>query len=1093
MEALTPEQQAKAAEIEQHVQAQGELIRKMKQSGIVDKAKLEPHVERLKTLKQEYKDLTGTELGGKAKGKSEGGAKPQEEKKTTNPKKEAARLAKLAKFEAKQKGKATEAAAPKANDEKKKEKKEKTVTEFVFKNETPKGDKKDTTQPLPDAYHPKYVEAAWYDWWEKERMFKPEGKNDQVVDNPKGTFMMVIPPPNVTGSLHLGHALTNAIEDTLARWNRMKGKTVLWSPGTDHAGIATQVVVEKKMWKDQKVTRHQIGREAFLSEVWKWKDEYGHRIEDQLRSLGASVDWDRSCFTMDPKMGKAVSAAFVKFHEKGMLYRSTRLVNWCTQLKSAISDLEVEHVELQGSTMRTVVGHGTTEYEFGTMTSFAYPIDGLEEEIVVATTRIETMLGDTAVAVHPDDARYQHLHGRHVVHPFTKRRIPIVTDTYVEIGFGTGAVKITPGHDFNDYELGLRHNLPIVSIFNDDGTVNGCCPQFQGLLRFDARNAVLAALKEMNLYRGSTSNPMTLPICSRTKDIVEPMIKPQWFLDCTKPAADAVNAVRSGELKLIPSSNEKTWYRWLENIKPWCVSRQLWWGHRIPAYLVEIVGGEALDPIDQTNWVVATTEEEALSKAAKQFGVSEDKIKLHQDPDVLDTWFSSGLFPFSVLGWPDKTDDLKRFYPGHLLETGHDILFFWVARMVMMGLSLMDELPFKEVYLHALVRDAHGRKMSKSLGNVVDPIDVIHGITLEDLNNALRGGNLDPREVEKAIKGQKEDYPNGIPECGTDALRFALLAYAMAGKDVNLDVNRIVGYRYFCNKLWNASKFALMRLGADFKPLPVEQKATDKYSLVDRWILSRLSSAVAAVNSSLTSYSFPNATQAIYNFWLYEFCDVYLESIKPVFNATGAGSEEAKQIAQEVLFTCLDTGLRMLHPIMPFITEELWQRLPRRDNNAPSSIMIAAFPEEAIHMDVELEGEHTLAYDIIKAIRSVKSRYLQPKDRPEAIINCKSEETLQIANKYLAMISTLATTGPCRAVLNEKFGVELGAAISQVGDRCEIYVVVKGLVDVNKELAKIVKRQGEAKAALEKLAQSIATPGYEEKVPGAVRVQNSEK
>lgn len=627
----------------------------------------------------------------------------------------------------------------------------------------------------------------------------------------KGRFVMVIPPPNVTGSLHLGHALTNAIEDAITRWHRMKGRSALWVPGCDHAGIATQVVVEKKLWREDKISRHDIGREKFIEKIWEWKESKGGRIYHQLKKIGSSMDWDRVSFTMDPKLCKAVTEAFCQLHEKTLIYRDKRLVNWSCTLKSAISDIEVDKVEIPGRTFLSIPGYAD-KVEFGVLVSFAYQVEDTNEEIVVATTRIETMLGDTAVAVHPKDERYTHLHGKFVKHPFVDRRMPIVLDEFVDMNFGTGAVKITPAHDPNDYEVGKRHDLPFITIFSDDGFVIGDYGKFAGMKRFDARKAVLASLKELGMYKDTQNNPMVVPVCSRSKDIVEPLIKPQWYVKCSDMAANATEAVRSGELKIIPESQTKIWYHWMEGIRDWCISRQLWWGHRIPAYAIKFKNVEDTpkDLPEEESWIVARNMEEAVEKAEKKFNLTKDKFLLHQDEDVLDTWFSSGLFPFSVFGWPDQTEDLNLFYPTSLLETGHDILFFWVARMVFFGQTLLGKIPFKEVFLHPMVRDAHGRKMSKSLGNVIDPMDVINGITLEGLYQQLYDSNLDPKEIDKAKAGQKQDFPNGIPECGTDAMRFALCSYLTQARDINLDILRVQGYRFFCNKLWNATKFALL-------------------------------------------------------------------------------------------------------------------------------------------------------------------------------------------------------------------------------------------------------------------------------------------
>uniref|UniRef100_F1KZF2 valine--tRNA ligase n=1 Tax=Ascaris suum TaxID=6253 RepID=F1KZF2_ASCSU len=661
-------------------------------------------------------------------------------------KKEAAKAEKLAKFREKEKKMAQIKAAQANKSKEEREAKKPKVDVLEYKGATKLGEKKDTSIEIPNAYSPKYVEAAWYEWWEKEGFFRPEyGGRDLSKPNPKGTFTIVIPPPNVTGTLHLGHALATSVEDTLCRWHRMKGKTVLFNPGCDHAGIATQVVVEKRLKKERGLTRHDLGREKFIEEVWKWKDEKGVVIYDQLRKMGAGVDWERACFMMDPKMMRAVTHAFVDMHDKGVIYRSNRLVNWSCTLRSAISDIEVDKIELNGRTLLSVPGH-PKKVEFGVLVSFAYPVEGSDEEVVVATTRVETMLGDTAIAVHPDDDRYHHLIGKFCKHPFVDRRLPIVADSFVEKEFGTGAVKITPAHDHNDYGVGVRHNLPFITIFTDDGEMNDKCGQFKGMKRFEAREAVLEALKKKGLYRDVKDNPMIVPICSRSKDVIEPILKSQWYVKCDIMAQRAKEAVARGDLVIIPDYHVATWNRWLDGMRDWCISRQLWWGHRIPAYFVTVDDPSipAGNSDDNNYWVSAHNEAEAIEKAAKKFNVPKEKISVKWDEDVLDTWFSSGMWPFTVFGWPEKTSDLKNFFPGSVLETGHDILFFWVARMVFMSQELTGQLPFKEVYLHAMIRDAHGRKMSKSLGNVIDPIDVIHGISLAQLNKQLESGNLDP-------------------------------------------------------------------------------------------------------------------------------------------------------------------------------------------------------------------------------------------------------------------------------------------------------------------------------------------------------------
>ncbi|KAF7261463.1 hypothetical protein EG68_00986 [Paragonimus skrjabini miyazakii] len=920
--------------------------------------------------------------------------------------KDAKREKKLEKFEAKQN---------KLNDEA-------TKTNKVKKSKSKKQDnvvlpslghsgKKDVTQKMPDSYSPRFVEAHWYDWWERCGYFTPEFRVQNIGSraDSQEKFVMVIPPPNVTGNLHLGHALTNSIEDAITRWNRMHGKTTLWLPGCDHAGIATQVVVEKKLWRERNLTRHDLGREAFVEEIWKWKEEKGDRIYAQLRALGSSCDWSRARFTMDPIMSRAVVEAFCRLHEQGLIYRSLRLVNWSCALRSAISDIEVDKLELSGRTILPVPGYDKP-VTFGVIVSFAYPlvpqpgdpVEGLH--LVVATTRLETMLGDTGVAVHPDDTRYKHLVGRLIQHPLLPdRQLPIVADTFVDRDFGTGAVKLTPAHDYTDWEAGLRHNLPAISVIDEEGNMTETAgPSFAGMKRFHAREAVRAALQQLGLYHGERDNPMVVPMCSRSKDVIEPLLKPQWYMRCQEMADEAMKAVSDGRLRIIPDIHVRTWNNWLTDCHDWCISRQLWWGHRIPAYQVALLNKnsgefEPLDPTVNSSWVVGRTVAEALDRACVQFDRTADQLQLTQDTDVLDTWFSSQLFPFSVFGWPDQTADLQAFYPGQLLETGHDILFFWVARMVMIGLRLTNQLPFHTIYLHAMVRDAHGKKMSKSLGNAIDPVDVIHGISLEDLQAQLEHGNLDPRELKRARDAQAKDFPKGIPECGTDALRLALCAYTKQGRNINLDILRVQGYRFFCNKLWNAVRYALYHcLGEEFQPPAINSlrdclQAIRNHKLVsgtDRWIVSRLVNAVQQCDIGFRTFQFPTATTVCYNFWLYELCDVYLEYTKPIVKCTQdqqPPSPERAELVRQILYICMHCGLRLLHPFMPFITEELFQRLPRQISSGDTafvdapSVCVAAYPRpEDVNEFRDEEGVETdfcLVTSIVHRLRALRSAY----------------------------------------------------------------------------------------------------------------------
>jgi len=986
-------------------------------------------------------------------------------------------------------------------------KKKKELKKLEWVNTTPKGDKKDLGQPMLEAYHPRAVEAAWQDWWEKAGYYAPDVQK-ALRAPPEQKFTIVIPPPNVTGSLHLGHALTTAIQDTLTRWHRMRGDATLYVPGTDHAGIATQSVVEKKLKKDENLTRHDLGREAFVGRVWEWKEQYGGQICSQLRCLGTSVDWGREAFTMDDNLSRAVTEAFCRFHEDGLLYRDTRLVNWSCTLKSAISDIEVEHLDLAGKTYLQVPGHTKhKDYKFGVLTSFAYKVEGGAEgeELVVATTRLETMLGDTAVAVHPEDPRYKHLHGRFLVHPFNGRRIPIVCDpVLVDMSFGTGAVKVTPAHDPNDYECGKRNDLEFITILNEDGTLNANGAPYEGWARYDVRRDMEERLKEMGLFRGEAPNPMRLGLCSRSNDIIEPLLTPQWYVNCSSMAAAACEKVRSGELKILPEFHESTWFMWLDNIRDWCVSRQLWWGHRIPAYFATRKGETGVDraaPEHGDRWVVARSEGAARFLAAERLGVPEDQVELAQDEDVLDTWFSSGLFPFSVFGWPNPTDDLKAFYPTTLLETGMDILFFWVARMVMMGLHLTGTLPFTTVYLHAMVRDKYGRKMSKSLGNVIDPLEVINGCALQTLIDKLRAGNLPAKEVEKAAKAQAADFPEGIPEVGADALRFGLLAYTVQGRDVNLDIQRLVGYRNFCNKLWNATRFALSYI-TDLAPAgDLAEALADpaRFALAprDRWILSRLDAASRAAEAALQGYAFADLTTACYAFWLYDLCDNYLELIKPVVNDAAEANRAARQAAQATLFVCLETGLRLLHPVMPFVTEELWQRLPGRGQlgaDEPPSIMVAPYPvARPAWANPALEASYEQIKEAIHACRSLRADYgLTPKQTPDFYVACGSSELYDAISLQASDIRTLAKANQV-TVLPAGQEPPAGCAVNIKSDTLQVHILLRGLVNFEEEVAKLEAQLADKlRPLMENLDRKMNAAGYD-KVPDKVKANNQQK
>ncbi|CAN8178778.1 unnamed protein product, partial [Coccothraustes coccothraustes] len=762
----------------------------------------------------------------------------------------------------------------------------------------------------------------------------------------------------------------------------------------------------------------------------------------------------------------------------------------------------VEKRELGGRTLLRVPGY-EEPVEFGVLVAFAYPLEGAGEgedpEVVVATTRLETMLGDEAVAVHPEDPRYQHLRGRHVLHPITGRRLPVLHDAFVDPQFGTGAVKITPAHDAADFEVGRRHGLGVAAVIGEDGTMVNVPAPYLGMPRFRARRALLQTLKERGLFRGVTENPMVVPICSRSKDVLEPRAVPQWFVRCQGLAGAAAAAVRRGDLRLHPPGHARTWFTWMDNIRDWCISRQLWWGHRIPAYFVTIEDPQVPPGQDEDErfWVSGRSPDEARAKAAAAFGVSPELVRLRQDEDVLDTWFSSGLFPFSIFGWPDPTPDLERFYPGSLLETGHDILFFWVARMVMLGLALTGKLPFREVYLHAIVRDAHGRKMSKSLGNVIDPLDVITGVTLQELHQQLESSNLDPAELERAREGQKRDFPEGIPECGTDALRFALCAYTAQGRDINLDVGRVLGYRHFCNKVWNGARFVLRALGEGYRPPPDTQ--VPRWSLAERWVRSRLSRAVRGCGAALGGFDFPGATTAVHGFWVYELCDVYLECVKPVLaRATPAqpggvpgGDLEA---VRATLLTCLEAGLRLLAPFMPFLAEELWQRLPR-DPPAPPSVSLAPFPEpeQFCWQDEEAESSMEFVLGIARALRSLRAAHGLTRQRPPCAFPAVPRALLGVAGP--ALPGAAAGAGGVGSVRLLGGGREPppGCAVAVASERCTVHLALQGIVDPPSELARLGGRRRELGRALERLRERRGGPGYPQKVPPHVQEADEAK
>ncbi|KAK8844864.1 hypothetical protein M9Y10_021035 [Tritrichomonas musculus] len=958
----------------------------------------------------------------------------------------------------------------------------KTANKMTYDNPTPPGEKPNLDE-FPNEYCPPRVECAWYSWWDKQGFFKPNGQNEKK-------FVMVLPPPNVTGELHLGHALTCSIEDALTRYHRMIGDDTLWLPGTDHAGIATQVRVEKMLQIEKGLTRHDISREEFLNLAHAWAEKYGGNIKNQLRLLGSSLDWSRCFFTLDEPRSKSVTEAFVRLFNKGKIYRAERLVNWDCALQTAISDAEVEYITVPKRTLLKVPNHKFEKYPFGVFTYFKYQIadengQPTSETVTIATTRLETLLGDEAVAINSKDPRYLHLHGKRVYHPFRKITIPIILDDQlVDMDFGTGVVKVTPAHDPNDFETGLRHNLPFTNILTEDGKINDICPEFAGMPRFDARVAIGKALKDLGLFDHEQDHEMRLGITQRSGDIVEQVIKKQWFVDTKSMAERAIKAVEDGSLIIHPPEFISDWRAWHENIRPWCISRQLWWGHRIPAYRIFVDGKQQEG---DNEWIAAHNPEEALDLACKKVNVDDkSRVKVVQDEDVLDTWFSSALLPFTAMGWPDNTLDLSRYYPGTLLETGWDILTFWVSRMVMMSLELNDTVPFKTTLLHPLVRDAQGRKMSKSLGNVVNPIHVINGIELQDLIDNLKEGHLDEKEMQTATAGMKASYPNGIQQLGTDAMRMALISFAGMSRVANLNLNVITSYRNFCNKIWNAIRFAMPNFnGFDTSRDTLEKiiQSGATLSIADKWVLNKLSTAVKAAIAGCEDFLMNDAISSMIHFFHDEFCSVYLEAIKPIM---GGSDEGKKKVVTSILYECIETSLRMLHPFMPFVTEDLWQRLPKRFD--VPSIMIAPYPtinqEWASYPTTTMDN----AIKIASAIRKIKQTYnLKSNDLKSHI----ATDIPDIQDTFDS-VHALAGVGQIERI---PFGTpaEAGYSAEVVSELIEVRLDLTGLIDFEKELKNTTSKKEKLLVQFNKLDAKINAPNYSTKVPQNVQDAEKEK
>ncbi|KUI53957.1 Valine--tRNA ligase, mitochondrial [Cytospora mali] len=1031
---------------------------------------------------------TGTHAAGQDAGAAsmEGTGKVKTAKELEKERKKAEKLAKF------QQKAASKAAAPANAPSKAKERKAKAEEEALpaYVEETPLGEKK-RLRPLDDphykAYNPIAVESAWYEWWEKEGFFKPEFTETGDV-KPEGAFTVVIPPPNCTGSLHMGHALGNSLEDILTRWQRMHGKTTLFLPGCDHAGIATQSVVEKMLWRRKQQTRHDLGREKFLDLVWEWKQEYHDKINNAERKMGISVDWSREAFTMDKNLSAAVAENFVRLHEEGIIYRANRLVNWDCSMMTALSNLEVDQEDLKGRTLLDVPGYDK-KVEFGVIVHFKYPLEGSDETIEVATTRVETMLGDTGIAVNPKDSRYTHLVGKFAIHPFIEgRKLPIVADDYVDMEFGTGAVKLTPGHDPNDFNLGKAHNLEFINIFTDDGLLNESAGPYAGQRRFDVRYKIQEDLKAKGLYVDKKDNPMKVPRSERTKDIVEPIMKPQWWMAMRDMADEAVKVVNNGEIKIKPESADKSFHRWMENIQDWCISRQLWWGHQCPVWFAH-VEGELEDSSNNERWFSGRTQEEAEAKAKK--ALAGKSFTLERDPDVLDTWFSSGLWPFSTLGWPNtESEDYKKLYPTSILETGWDILFFWVARMIMLGKKLTGEVPFKEVYCHSLIRDSDGRKMSKSLGNVIDPLDVISGIKLDDLHGKLLTGNLAPTEVKKATAYQKKAFPQGIPECGADALRMCLAAYTTGGGDINFDVSVMHMYRRFANKMYQATKYVIGKIDTVEGFVPASTRSlSGKESLSELWILSKMNAATKSVNEALEEREFMKAANKVYEYIYANLCDVYIENSKGLIQD---GTKEQAESALQTLYTALEAGLLLIHPFMPFVTEELWQRLPRRPEDKTRSVMLARYPVHQPELDQPAaEKAYELVLNSSGGIRSLTSENAL-KEEAQIYIQAYDTESHRIITEQVSSIRSLSGKGiGSITVIAPSDARPSGCVAYPIGSSAAVFLLIKGRVDLDEAIKNAGKKLEKKRGEVEKQRKLVTDPGYIEKV--AVATQEADK
>ena len=905
---------------------------------------------------------------------------------------------------------------------------------------------------MEKVYAPHEIERRIYELWESEGRFAPQG------DGP--AYCIMIPPPNVTGTLHMGHAFQHTLMDALTRYHRMRGDATLWQPGTDHAGIATQMVVERQL-NAQGVKRGDIGREAFIERVWKWKEQSGGTIAGQMRRLGDSVDWSRDRFTMDPGLSEAVVEVFVRLHQEGIIYRGKRLVNWDPVLLTAVSDLEVQ-----------------SEEEEGRLWHIRYPLTEGGGHVVVATTRPETLLGDTAVAVNPDDERYRPLVGKRLQLPLTERQIPVIADAYVDASFGSGCVKITPAHDFNDYEVGQRHGLEQINIFTPQAALNDSVPaRFRGLDRFEARKRIVAELDAAGLLERVEKHRHNVPRGDRSGAVLEPYLTDQWYVRIAPLAGPAIEAVESGRTRFIPESWSKTYFEWMRNIRDWCVSRQLWWGHRIPAWYDA-----------NGNVYVARTESEARTLN----GLTSD-VALRQDEDVLDTWFSSALWPFSTLGWPRETPELAKFYPGSVLVTGFDIIFFWVARMMMMGLKFRGDVPFREVYITGLIRDENGDKMSKSKGNVIDPLDIVDGIDLESLVAKRTTGLMQPQLAPKIEKHTRKQFPQGIAPHGTDALRFTFAALASPSRDIRFDMARVAGYRNFCNKLWNAARFVTMTAGEHATRGAGGTAPAAEPGIADRWIRSRFGQMLAQVESALADYRFDYAASALYEFTWHEFCDWYLELTKPVLQSEAASSG-AQQATRETLVGVLEALQRALHPFMPFITEEIWQRVAPLAGGAhgANTVMLQPYPSSTqFPTDSEADREVAWIRKFILAVRQIRGEMdISPAKKLPVLLKGTNEADRALIRQHRPYLERLAGLESVTLLDDAATAPESATALVE---HLTLLVPMAGLIDPAAEADRLDKRLGKTRDELRKALGKLSNENFVRNAPEAVVTQERER